>query len=146
MTLPFPPKTLRRALESFFDRLSEWCWKTTLCIYHFSPILMSLYWLTVKFRFTFKILLLTRPSSVIITILSWRPRTTWPHVCLFQTVLCKQRWLFRKIPVDQQFVKYSDRPSAPRAFIQSELQQADVTMSTCLKSMSFCYVIGWLDV
>ena len=39
---------------------------------------------------------------------------------LFETILCKpQRWLCVKIPVDQQFLKYSDQPVCQPCHVQS---------------------------
>lgn len=68
---------------------------------------------------------------------------------LFQPLLCKpSRRLCGKIPADQQFLKYANNNATSRvtSVIFFLLQQIVLTMSACLKALSFCRVIVLSDI
>jgi len=78
----------------------------------------------------------------------------WTDTFLCKTIFCKP---CLTIPVDQQFPKHPDQPIwhqqpchvtsvLPHSDAQIVLQQIILTMSTCLNTSSFCYVIDWLDI
>jgi len=89
--------------------------------------------------------------------------TSWIFYFFFRPFSLNLRWLWRKISVDQQFLKYSDQPvcflvpdrliyakllkslSSP-FWSQFGLQQVILTMSLFLNTLNCCPVIGWFAI
>ncbi len=108
-------------------------------------------------------------SITSLSILLWHQQGIFGHTTaahwifsLFRTILCKPlRWLCMKIPVDQQFFKYSDQPVWHQQpyHVQSHLNPLSssfwcsfwtsasrlhlIWMPKCIELL---YVIGWLAI